>query len=244
VRRGGQRLVPYGPGALGIDQAAGTLNSLESGVVVVLQWPGTAASGGGRRRQAWPGVPARPPQGRGRSELDRSSETGRRPLLAAAGALPTGRDSRAPARRSRWALGRIRADAGRAVAARSRPPRRRAAATAHVGGGPARADGIDEDPVGAQLAGKEAGECVERGLGDAVGGGAPGHLGDRAAFAADVDDPRVRAASQQREKRNGGLPGTEEVGVECLIDHGEISMRSPQRRADGQPPGRCRGWRR
>ena len=59
-------------------------------------------------------------------------------------------------------------DARRALL--DRPP-----ALAHVGVRPAGADGVDEDAVPAQLAREDAGERVQAGLADAVGGRAAAH---------------------------------------------------------------------
>jgi len=72
----------------------------------------------------------------------------------------------------------------------------RTAATAHVCRRPSGADGVDEDALIAQLGGEGASESVQGRLGHAVGGGASADLTDRARFAGDVDDPRLRPGPQ------------------------------------------------
>src|ERR1019366_62825 len=91
-------------------------------------------------------------------------------------------------------------------------------------GGPAGADRVDQDAVPGQLRGQQPGERVEAGLGDAVGGRAAGHHGDRAALAAHVDDPRARTGAQQRQQRVNHPPGPEQVDVNRLRHRAQVGV--------------------
>jgi two-component system, OmpR family, KDP operon response regulator KdpE len=93
-----------------------------------------------------------------------------------------------------------------------------------LAGGPARADGVDQDAVPGQFPGEQPGQRVQAGLGDAVGGRATGHGGDRAALAAHVDDPGAGTGAQHRQQRMDHPPGAEQVDVDCLCHRAEVGV--------------------
>jgi two-component system, OmpR family, KDP operon response regulator KdpE len=93
-----------------------------------------------------------------------------------------------------------------------------------LAGGPARADGVDQDAVPGQFPGEQPGQRVQAGLGDAVGGRSAGHGGDRAALAAHVDDPRAGTGAQHRQQRVDHPPGAEQVDVDCFRDRAQVGV--------------------
>jgi two-component system, OmpR family, KDP operon response regulator KdpE len=108
-------------------------------------------------------------------------------------------------------------DAGRGLA-------QRAAIRVILAGGPAGAHRVDEDAVPGQLGGENPGQRVEPGLGHAVGRRSAAHHGDRAAFAAHVDDARPGTRAEHRQQRVNHPPRTEHVDVDRLGDRAEIGV--------------------
>jgi Bacterial regulatory proteins, lacI family len=73
-----------------------------------------------------------------------------------------------------------------------------------------------------QLAGEHAGEGVQRRLGDVVGRRSAVHAGQRPRLAGDVDDAPMAAGPQQRQEREAGLPGAEQVDLQRLPGNPEV----------------------